>query len=342
MISRDAIPPQRVVVMSDALRASPQEGAQVVAGEIARHCADVHHGETLAPTTERGRGFSPVLKGPLFGLTGALALLRRRGASFIYLPQNGLTLATIVRATLILLLANPRSLDIVVLQHHIIPRRILGLLGGNWNFVVATLEQERLFQQAGLQVTMLVPRVPATKLSAKRSREDARDSLGWDDRPKYLHVGHARRGRNLQALNNLRRHGTLHLVLSDYRAEDADALPVTGDHMEVHRGMCSDLADRYRAADVYVFPTVDSHEVIGVPMSIFEALGNGTPVVARRSAVLERWANQPGLHLSDNDEELIRMAVAIGRRSERIEPQAAISSSICVGDLSPCRLAAHS
>jgi hypothetical protein len=46
--------------------------------------------------------------------------------------------------------------------------------------------------------------------------------------------------------------------------------------------------------------------------------------------------------LSDNDEELIRMAVAIGRRSERIEPQAAISSSICVGDLSPCRLAAHS
>jgi glycosyltransferase involved in cell wall biosynthesis len=97
------------------------------------------------------------------------------------------------------------------------------------------------------------------------------------------------------------------------------------------------LADRYRAANVYVFPTVDSDEAIGVPMSIFEALANGTPVVARRSAALERWVDQPGLHLTDNDEQLIHTTVAIGSRVERIAPRAAVSSCVCLGDLSPCR-----
>ena len=269
-------------------------------------------------------------------MAAARALLRRRGTRVIYLAQNGLTLATIVRSFLISLLADPASLDVVVLQHHMTPGRGLRLIARRWSFVVATIEQERLLQRIGLDATLLIPRVPDTKL-VKTSRQAARKSLGWDDEPRYLHVGHARDGRNLHALDSLRRYGSLHLVLSDYQAEEVGALPEEGDGMEVHRGLCSDLADRYHAADVYVFPTVDSREVIGVPMSILEALANGTPVVARRCAALERWADQPGLHLTDSDEQLVQTTIAIGSRVERVTPRANVSSSVCLGDLSPCR-----
>jgi hypothetical protein len=332
----------RVVVLSDALRTSPQEGTQVLAVELARHCAEVHDGEALAPIGEHAPGFLPVLKGRFFGLVAARTLLRYQRCSIIYLPQNGLTLATILRALLISLLINPTSFDVVVLQHHITPMPMLRVLAKRWSFVVATLEQQRLFQRAGLHARLLVPRVSATKVSVKASRQAARESLGWDDTPHYLHVGHARHGRNLRALDGLREYGTLHIVLSDYQAEEEAALPDEGDRLEVHRGLCSDLGDRYRAADVYVFPTVDGREVIGAPMSIFEALANGTPVVARRSAAVERWTNQPELHLADNDQQLIHMTVSIGSKVREVNTQAAAaSSSDCFGDLSPCRHASR-
>jgi glycosyltransferase involved in cell wall biosynthesis len=72
-----------------------------------------------------------------------------------------------------------------------------------------------------------------------------------------------------------------------------------------------EVSDYYRAADVYVFPTVDRSATIGVPLSIVEALANDLPVVARRSFLTERWASDPRVSLVDDDRELVEVAVAV-------------------------------
>ncbi len=326
-----------VLFVSDALRTDPREGAQVLAGEIARHCLTTHGAVAWGPSSETGGGvFEPVLSGRLLGVRALRRLLGSRPAAVIYLPQNGLTTAGVLRAVLITLLARPRSLDFVVLQHYSEPRPAWRAFTRRWRFLVATVEQGDLVRRAGLSSAPLYPRVPASKVSAHGSRAEARVALGWSDDPQFLHVGHARRGRNLRALEPLADAGTIRLVISDYKAEEPGALPAEGPRVVVHRGKCSDLADRYRASDVYVFPTHDVQEVIGLPMSVFEALANGTPVVARRSAALERWCGQPGLHLVGADNELIATAKELAAQALGVAavPQASVAR--CLGDLTPC------
>jgi len=326
-----------VLFVSDALRVDPREGAQVLAGEIAHHCIAVHGAAVWGPSAEMaGAGFEPVLSGRLLGVSALRRLRGVRGPAVVYLPQNGLTLAGVLRALLIAVLSRARSVDFVVLQHHTLPRRAWRLFARRWRFLVATIEQDRLIRDARLFAAPLHPRVPVRKISTFSSRAEAKAALGWSDEHQFLHVGHARRGRNLVALAPLAAAGTLRLVISDYRAEEPGALPAEGPRVDVHRGACADLADRYRAADVYVFPTHDLQQVIGLPMSVFESLANGTPVVARRSAALERWVGQPGLHLVDGDAELISAAcqVAADAGGANVLPPA--GSTTCLGDLAAC------
>lgn len=327
----------RLLFISDALRADPREGAQVLAGEVARHCVAAHGASAWGPVAQKGvSAFEPLLSGRLLGVAALRRLLTWRGAAVVYLPQNGLTTAGVLRAVLIMVLARPRSMDFLVLQHYTHPHRAWRLFARRWRFLVATAEQEDLVRLAGLSAAPLYPRVPASKVSAHRTRAEARAALGWSAGLQFLHVGHARRGRNLKALEPLAGAGTVRLVLSDYLPEEAGSLPPEGPEVIVHRGPCADLADRYRAADVYVFPTHDVREVIGLPMSVFESLANGTPVVARRGAALERWTREPGLHLADDDAALIATALRVAAEDGGTAALAQVSSATCLGDLTSC------
>jgi glycosyltransferase involved in cell wall biosynthesis len=135
------------------------------------------------------------------------------------------------------------------------------------------------------------------------------------------------------ALAPLATRGTLVLAMSPYGAIEAGALPSQGS-VVTRTGYIEGLGNLYRAADVYVFPTVDPNAVIGTPLSVFEALANGTPVVARRSEALERWAHLDGLTLTDSDEEMVVAATQVAAR-----PASSIASlrrSECGKDLRPC------
>ncbi len=326
--------PSPVVVVSDALKESPHEGAQVLAREIALHCAQAHGAAVLGPASEPLSYAESVLRGRFFGAAAVRRLRRHRGAHCVFLPQNGFTTATAVRCAILRLALNPSRLDLVVLQHYRRPARWMRLLGSaRWVAVVATAEQERVFRQAGILTSALQPRVPASKVSP-RSKSAARDDLGWTDLPHYLHVGHARTGRNLAALVPLASDGVVDIVVSGYRAEEPGALP-DAPRVVVHRGDRPELSTMYRAAHAYVFPTTRMSEVIGLPMSVFESLANGTPVAARRSEALERWSHLEGLHLTDTDDELIRVAEHLASTDGTDAPPLARQAE-CLGDLTPC------
>jgi hypothetical protein len=232
------------------------------------------------------------------------------------MPDKGLSLWSIVRGLVIAGCVRPSELTLLLTQFHLTRRTRWGLRlvrTARWHWVVSNHDQAGTLAAYGIGARVLRPRIPASKISS-RERSAARAALGLPrDREIFLHVGHATQGRNLRALAPLASRGTLVLVLSDAFREEPGALPA-GEDVVVVRGFVPDLGDYYRAADVYVFPTVDSASVIGIPVSIVESLANGTPVVAVRSPMVEAWRAVPGVVLVDSADEVSAAAMAaVGR-----------------------------
>jgi hypothetical protein len=319
-----------ILFVSEALREQPaREGAQVYATELGAHLRAAHNASVI------GRNGSAVrLRRRWPGLRTLAWLRQQRPEHLIYLPQNGLTWASAARAAAMAAAAKPQSMEILVLQQFaLIPRALLPW-ARRWRFLAATTVQQQRLADQGVAADLLQPRVSADRIGGERDASDARAALGLSSGPIFLHVGHPRRDRHLISLAPLADTGTLVLVLSDYSPEEPGSLP-PGQAVVV-RGQFDHLAGLYRAADVYVFPTTCESAVIGIPMSVFEALANGTPVVARRSHALERWADLPGLHLVDTDEELIATAEALVDSTGPTQENP-LTTSDCHDDLRVCR-----
>jgi glycosyltransferase involved in cell wall biosynthesis len=123
------------------------------------------------------------------------------------------------------------------------------------------------------------------------------------------------------------------VVLSGAFEEEPGAVP-EGPNITAVRGHVRSLADYYRAADAYVFPIADAGSVIGVPMSIVEALANELPVVAVRSPMVERWSKADGVVLVDSPVDVPDAA----RRVHGMQVPASVvpPADLCAGDLVTC------
>jgi glycosyltransferase involved in cell wall biosynthesis len=319
--------------VSEALVDRPVEGAQVLARTLAAHFASVHGAFLVGAHSARA---DVKLRGRLFGLRALRALRRHRPEAVVYLPANGLTTATLVRAMLIRWFVRPATLEVAVLQVHEPRRGLLRKLARQISFVVATESQSKELEALDARVSLVQPRVAPSKVSSM-SPADARHLHRLGEGRVFLHVGHARRGRNLRALEPLCDVGTLVIALSPYSDEEPDALPADP-RTVVLRGPSERIGELYRAADVYVFPTTDAAHMIGTPLSVFEALANGTRVVARRSEALARWDGLAGLELCDTDGELVAAATSF----RRVEiPKYVDPACQCKGDFAVCRGPEH-
>jgi glycosyltransferase involved in cell wall biosynthesis len=128
-------------------------------------------------------------------------------------------------------------------------------------------------------------------------------SLG---RPIALHVGHLRRSRGLDLLVDAKRAlgDRLEIVVqgSPTFAPDPDVLEeleTAGVH--VRRGFVADLANLYRASDLYVFPA--RHEDAGaieLPLGVLEAVACAKPVLTNDFGVLKAaLSGVDGVHISN-------------------------------------------
>jgi hypothetical protein len=334
---RTAEPPTNpggTIFVSELPRDTPVEGAQMLASQIEAHLCQKHAAVAYGPGP--GQRSAP-LHPKWVGRSALSGMRRHQPGAVVYMPASGLTVAAVLRALLIWVSVRPRHFSVLVAQFHagrgtLAALRLLGPLG--WAWAVCNREQQKhLSQVAGIRAAVVVPRISATKLSS-RSRADARAVLGLPAEGRiYLHVGHARRGRNLNALASLASDGHLVVVLSGAFNEEAGAVP-EGPRITIVRGYVPSLADYYRAADVYVFPIADVGSVIGVPMSIVEALANELPVVAVRSPMVERWSKTNGVLLVDRPVDVPDAA----RRAHELHVPASIVPSVsqCGGDLVTC------
>jgi glycosyltransferase involved in cell wall biosynthesis len=123
-----------------------------------------------------------------------------------------------------------------------------------------------------------------------------------------VHVGHLKRGRNVQALIPLHRPPQQQvLVVGSTSTEQDKALAAELEHagLRVIADFVPDIAAIYQMADAYVFPVLAADSAIDVPLSVLEAMACALPVVTTRFGGLPALLpDGPGLRYVDDPAQL--------------------------------------
>jgi glycosyltransferase involved in cell wall biosynthesis len=249
-------------------------------------------------------------------------LARARPEAVIYVPSPSSTMASIFRSS-VLRVHQPRArVGLVAL----IPRRH----GDAAKALFRGMRPHRIFvpsyasllhlHELGLAGDILPIGVDAATFRPSRDGEKVRlrrEHGVPDDAFVYLHVGHLSARRNLRVLTRLAKEpGATVIVIgststpedSELRAElETAGVRVIRKFVPVH--------EFYRIADAYVFPTVDSEGCVEIPLSVFEALASGVPVLARPFGGLRDFI-APGddVRYFDTEDELVAHAAALQRQ----------------------------
>jgi hypothetical protein len=206
---------ERKLFISDLLVASPEEGGQMLAGLLRTHFSERHGYTTIAGRTTKS-GAGPAIQRRWLGVRLLGWIWVRRPTSIVYMPKSGLTLGALVRMTILRSAAPWAAIEMVLTQVHLGSRwwkaaqRWVVALGVRPR--VATEEQGALLGSADTR--LLTPRVHPAKISAL-SQDHARRRAGLPvDGLVFLHVGHAKRNRNLHVLEDLATRGRVVIALS--------------------------------------------------------------------------------------------------------------------------------
>ena len=154
-------------------------------------------------------------------------------------------------------------------------KRFLPLVGPDAAFVQSTAVKP-LFDSACPRVYHQPSGVdldkfhPVSEETQRRIRRELELPL---DEPVFLHVGHFKRGRNVDTLTDLCEYGEVVVIGSTSTQQERDLvseLENAGCH--VVTDYIESIEQYYQASDFYVFPTTDTENSIQIPLSVLEAM----------------------------------------------------------------------
>ena len=165
---------------------------------------------------------------------------------------------------------------------------LLRVAAGRSGVVVSPSAQLiREVRRLGVKAYFMAPGVDVNRFrpATIEERRAARQAFNLDDElPVLLHVGHLRKNRNLRVLAQLPGQGfNVTMIVSPRLEADPNVREfLLRAGVRLVTGAIADIRTAYWAADCYVFPAIEAHSAVGVPLSVIEALACGTPVVSTR------------------------------------------------------------
>ncbi|MFC2052216.1 glycosyltransferase family 4 protein [Chloroflexota bacterium] len=138
-----------------------------------------------------------------------------------------------------------------------------------------------------------------------------------------LHVGHIKRGRNIQILSEMNREQDNQVLIVG-----STSVPVEPDiFLSLKSGGCivldnffEDIQELYNLSDCYIFPTIDKLNSIEMPLSVMEAMSCNLPVLTTRYGALPRvFAEGEGFYFAEKYEDFIHLLTKVQNDNEEIK-----------------------
>lgn len=178
--------------------------------------------------------------------------------------------------------------------------------------LVQSRKTEKIFKEKGFRTKFL----PLSGVDVKKFtpvptsvKEELREKYGIDkDKFVVLHVGHIRRGRNIQIFKKIQKENGIQVVIVGSTSTGMD----TDLYYELKRSGCHVIIDYvknveeiYQLSDCYVFPTISRSNSIELPLSVLEAMACNLPVISTRFGALpECFTEGDGLIFVRSEEQI--------------------------------------
>jgi glycosyltransferase involved in cell wall biosynthesis len=309
---------KRIAFVCEDISLPLDEGFKNASAHIAVSLADLGHQVTVYTHDPENAAIqaSPLPRNKLLrDKAFARALRDGKPDLLIYVPEAAATPMSMVRSSSLRSQAGQAPVVMISLQRRDYSgsgRMLLRMTGPDLVLVLSS-ESVSTVGRAGRPARRIPLGVDAEVFSpaAPEERDSLRRAYGIGDEKMILHVGHLRPGRNLGVLERLAASGaTLGLVTSSSTVADpAVREMLKSSSIRLLNEFVEDIADAYRVADGYAFPTISRTDAIEIPLSVLEAMATNLPVVSMAFGGLpDILSSGGGLFLCETEDEFIASA----------------------------------
>ena len=277
-----------MIILTNCLTSTPDEGCIKVATAL------IGRLKKAKPATEvisygEYTGADRQVKLNKFFLNRSLAkLLREKQEPVLYIPFPSKIFSAAVRIFVLSWLA-PKPVAAVLTMTEPVGKAASALLRLSGAKIVTLSRQaaQRFETVVGKNRTVYLKTGVDTEVFrpvSPRRQQELKRQWGFDPEKKLvLHVGHLKRGRNVQVLKKIDPTMQVLLVCSTRTADEADeALRqelLQSPNITLLEDYVPCVEWLYQMADCYLFPVVEQGNCIDVPLSALEAAACGTPVL---------------------------------------------------------------
>ena len=297
-----------MIILTDCLAEKIDEGCLKDANRLIKRIKS-EYPDTTVVSYKQKTGLSDIHLdlNKLFLNSSLLSLIKEKNQPLLYIPFASNTTATALRMFVMSRAAKQKMQVIFAIRYPM--NGFTKFLLKHSGFEVVSLSKESYdyfhdsigrakYLKTGIDTEKFVP-IDAEQKALLRQKYDVAP-----DKKVLLHVGHLKYGRNVDKLLNVGDDYHVFMIASSVTENEKDdglrqklkSRPNT----TVIESYLPNIQEIYQMSDVYLFPIVEEHNCIDVPLSVLEAAACDIPIVATKYGELKQFVGKPGFKFIDS------------------------------------------